>query len=101
MKIGIVEVGMPEFIQSLGCFVRRSAQPDRLAAFYQEALRLPGLRRSTDSTTFWAGETTGIEIAKGGSAQAAYGDRNQAPCYPVFRVYRLNDLAARLKAAGA
>src|SRR4051812_10245006 len=89
---------MYDHIQGLGWFVRRARDPERLAAFYQEALGLPVLRRSANSVSLWMGETAVLEIAEGGHAAPAYTNRNQATCYPVFRVYNFGRILERVRA---
>src|SRR5690349_20487892 len=92
---------MTEHIQNLGWFIRRSPGPARLAAFYNEAIGLPILRRSADSVSLWIGETTVMEILPGDAASAAYADRNQARCYPIFRCYDFERLWERVGSSEA
>jgi predicted enzyme related to lactoylglutathione lyase len=87
-------------VQGLGWYVRRSADPAKLAVFYRDVFGLPVLRSSPTVTMFWAGETSVFEINMGGSPQPAYTDRSQAPCAPIFRVHGFESTMARLKAAG-
>src|SRR3954454_7038825 len=92
---------MSEFVQNLGWFIRRSPNPGRLPSFYYEALGFPILRQTPDSATLWIGETTVMEILPGEAPSAAYADRNQARCYPIFRCYNFDRVFDRLKSNGA
>lgn len=87
-------------IQGLGWFVRRSADPPKLSAFYRDVVGLSVLRSSPTVTMFWAGESTVIEVNIGGSPNPVYTDRSQAPCVPIFRVHGYEHTKARLEAAG-
>jgi predicted enzyme related to lactoylglutathione lyase len=92
---------MSQFIQNLGWFIRRSPNPERLASFYHEALQLPILRQTPSSVSLWGGETTVIDILRGDAPSAAYADRNQARCYPVWRCYNYDRVFDRLQPHGA
>lgn len=87
-------------IQGLGWLVRRTADPQGLAAFYRDVIGLPVLRTHGATTVFWCGETVVMGINGGGRPQRRYGDRSEAPFMPVFRVTSMERTATRLRESG-
>ncbi len=91
---------MLEGIQGLGWLVRRTDDPQGLAAFYRDVIGLPVLRTHGATTVFWCGETVVMGINSGGRPQPRYADRSEAPFMPIFRVRSMERTAARLRERG-
>lgn len=87
-------------IQGLGWLVRRTDDPEGLAAFYRDVIGLPVLRTHGSTTVFWCGETVVMGINSGGRPQPRYSDRSEAPFMPVFRVRSMERTHARLRERG-
>jgi predicted enzyme related to lactoylglutathione lyase len=87
-------------IQGLGWLVRRTDDPEGLAAFYRDVIGLPVLRTHGATTVFWCGETVVMGINSGGRPQPRYTDRGEAPFMPIFRVRSMERTRARLAESG-
>jgi predicted enzyme related to lactoylglutathione lyase len=87
-------------IQGLGWLVRRTDDPEGLAAFYRDVIGLPVLRTHGATTVFWCGETVVMGINGGGRPQPRYIDRSEAPFMPIFRVRSMERTRARLAESG-
>lgn len=87
-------------IQGLGWLVRRTDDPQGLAAFYRDVIGLPVLRTHGATTVFWCGETVVMGINSGGRPQPRYTDRSEAPFMPIFRVRSMERTRARLAESG-
>ncbi len=89
-------------IQGLGWFLRRSEDPIKLGAFYEQNLGLPRLRSwdTSDSSgvMLWAGHTAVLETNR--LAQDAALRHSTSQCIPVFRSPNLPAAERALAAAG-
>jgi predicted enzyme related to lactoylglutathione lyase len=87
-------------IQGLGWLVRRTDDPQGLAAFYRDVIGLPLLRTHGTTTVFWCGETVVMGINSGGRPQPRYSDRSEAPSMPIFRVHSMERTTMQLRERG-
>ncbi len=87
-------------IQGLGWLVRRTDDPQGLAAFYSDVIGLPLLRTHGTTTVFWCGETVVMGINSGGRPQPRYSDRSEAPSMPIFRVHSMEHTTMQLRERG-
>lgn len=90
-------------LMMMGWYMRRTADSHELGDFYTDVIGLPMLRggRPWPVTMYWSGDATVFELK---SDEEPMPERDQnpdtAPCTPIFRVYGLNGLVARLRDKG-
>lgn len=92
---------MDNGIMSLGWYMRRTEDAERLADFYGNILGLPLLRGQQPVFMFWAGESLVFEL-KSDEAPVNHRetDPETAPCIPIFRVHSMSSLLHRLTTSG-
>jgi len=94
------EKALAQDLVGLSQLLMHTANPEAVADWYEKIVGMRSIERSTGAFLLDMGDGTTLHIEAGGSEPVVPTDRKQVTSAPVYRVYGLDDLMARLEKSG-